>query len=75
MPRNSQANSIEDYPITLKESKDEVNFIEEDNIGINKDEDSNSPTNVPPSRESFIPASILPPNYPFVNYKAAPLVT
>jgi hypothetical protein len=75
IPKNSQANSIEDYPITLRESEDEVDFIKEDNIGINKDKDSSSPTNIPPSRESFISVSILPLNYPLVDYKAALLIT
>jgi hypothetical protein len=74
IPRNSQANSIKDYPITLKKSEDEVDFIEKDNIKINKNKDSSSPTNIPPSKKSFILTNILPPNYPLVNYKAALLV-
>ena len=75
IPRNSQANGIEDYPITLGESEDEVDFMEEDDIRIDKDKGSGSPTNIPPSRESFILAGILPPNYPLINYEAAPLAT
>jgi hypothetical protein len=75
IPENSQVNSMEDYPITFEESEDEVNFIEENDIRINKDEDFSSPTNIPPNRESFILASILPPNYPLIDYKVALLAT
>ena len=73
--KNSQANDIKANPIALNKSKDKVDFIEEDNIRINKDKDSGSPTNKTPSRESFILAGILPPNYPLINYKVALLVT
>ncbi len=66
---------MEDYLITFGEFKDKVDFMEEDNIGINEDKDSGSPTNIPLNRENFILASILPPNYPLINYKAAPLAT
>lgn len=36
IPENSQANNIEVNPITLNKSKDKVNFIEENDIRINK---------------------------------------
>ena len=49
--------------------------MEEDDIEINKNKDFSSPTNIPPNKESFIPASILPPNYPLINYEVALLVT
>jgi hypothetical protein len=65
---------MEADPIALNKSKDKVNFIEEDDIGINKDKDFSSPTNIPPSKEGFILAGILPPNYPLINYKVALLV-
>ena len=49
--------------------------MEENNIKINKDKDFSSPTNIPPNKESCILASILPSNYPLINYKAVLLVT
>ena len=74
IPENSQANNIEVNPITLNKSKDKVNFIKEDDIRINKNNFFNSPTNILSGKEGFILASILPLNYPLMNYEVALLV-
>jgi hypothetical protein len=60
---------MEASPITIKISNDEVNFLDKDNIRINKNKDCGSPTTIPPSREGFILASILPSDYPLNNYE------
>jgi len=70
-PKKGQANSTEASPIAVEISNNKVNFLSEDDIGINKDKDCGSPTTIPPSKEGFILASILPLDYPLVNYKVA----
>ena len=60
---------MEASPIAVKVSNNKVNFLDEDDIGINKDENCSSPTTIPPSREGFILAGMLPLDYPLNNYK------
>jgi len=60
---------MEASPVAIKVSDDEVNFLDEDNIGINKDENYSSFTTIPPGKKGFILASILPLDYPLDNYK------
>ena len=60
---------MEASPIAIKVSDNKVDFLDENNIGINKDENYSSPITIPPSKEGFIPASILPLDYPLNNYK------
>ena len=73
IPKKGQANGTEASPIAVEVSDDKVNFLSEDDIGINKDKDCGSPTTIPPSREGFILAGMLPLGYPLVNYKAQTL--
>ena len=68
-PKKGKANNTEASPITVKVSNDEVDFLDEDDIGINEDENCSSPTTIPPGREGFIPAGMLPPDYPLNNYE------
>jgi len=70
-PKKGQANGMEASLIAVEVSNDKVDFLSEDDIGINEDENYSSPTTIPPSKEGFIPAGILPLNYPLVNYKVA----
>ena len=58
-------------PIAIKVSNNKVDFLDKDNIRINKDKNCSSPTTIPLSKESFILANILPLNYPLNNYKVA----
>ena len=69
-PKKGQANGTEASPIAVEVSDDKVNFLSEDDIGINEDKDYSSPTTIPPSREGFILAGMLPPGYPLVDYEA-----
>jgi len=43
-----------------------VDFLDKEDIGIDVDDDCGSPTQVPPSREGFIPASLLPKDVPTI---------
>jgi len=72
-PKKGQANGTEASPIAVKISDNKVNFLSEDDIGIDEDEDCGSPTTIPPGKEGFIPAGILPLDYPLVDYKVAQL--
>ena len=69
-PKKGQANSTEASPIAVEVSNNKVNFLSEDDIGIDEDEDCGSPTTIPPGREGFIPAGMLPPGYPLIDYEA-----
>ena len=60
---------MEASPIAVKVSNNKVDFLDEDDIRINKDKNYSSSTTIPPSREGFILASILPLDYPLNNYK------
>ena len=60
---------MEASPIAIKVSDNKVDFLDEDDIGIDKDKNYSSPTTIPPGREGFIPAGMLPPDYPLNNYK------
>ena len=60
---------MEASPIAVKISNNKVNFLSKDDIGINKDENCSSFTTIPPSKEGFIPAGILPLDYPLDNYE------
>jgi len=72
-PKKGKANDIEASPIVVEISNNEVDFLDKNNIGINKDENCNSLTTIPSSREGFIPADILPPDYPLDDYKVTQL--
>ena len=74
-PKKGQANGTEASPIAVEVSDDEVDFLDEDDIGINKDKNCGSPTTIPPGKEGFILAGILPPDYPLDDYKVAQLAT
>jgi len=60
---------MEASPVAIKVSDDEVDFLDEDDIRINKDENCSSFTTIPPSKEGFILAGMLPLDYPLNNYK------
>ena len=45
--------------------------MDKDNIGINKDENCGSLTTIPPDKEGFIPAGMLPLDYPLDDYEVA----
>ena len=71
-PKKGQANYARASSVPIEElSKelDKVNFLEDKDIGINKDDDCGSPTPVPLSKEGFIPTGSLPKDYPSVDYK------
>jgi hypothetical protein len=68
-PKKGKANDTEASPIAVEVSDDKVDFLDEDDIRINKDKNCSSPTTIPPSKEGFILASILPLDYPLNNYK------
>ncbi len=69
IPKKGQANGIEASPIAVEVSDNEVDFLEEDDIGINEDKNCSSPTTIPPGKEGFILAGMLPLDYPLDNYK------
>ena len=75
IPKKGQANGIKASPIAVKISNNKVNFLDEDNIGINEDKNCSFRTTILPNKEGFIPASILPPDYPLNNYEVAQLAT
>ena len=60
---------MEASPIAVKVSDNKVDFLDEDNIGINKDKNCSSFTTIPLGKEGFILAGILPLDYPLINYK------
>ena len=68
-PKKGKANNTEASSIAVKVSDNKVNFLDEDNIRINKDENYSSPTTIPPGREGFILAGMLPLDYPLNNYE------
>jgi len=51
-----------------------VDFLDEEDIGINVDDDCGSPTQVPPGREGFIPASSLPKDHPTIKDEVVSLL-
>jgi len=69
IPKKGKTNDTEASPVAIKVSDDEVNFLDEDDIRINKDKNCSSFTTIPPSKEGFILASMLPLDYPLNNYK------
>ena len=76
-PKKGQANYAKASPAPteeLSEELDKVNFLEDKDIGINKDNNYNSPTLVPLSKEGFILTSSLPKDYPSVNYEGVSLL-
>ena len=76
-PKKGQANYTRAFPAPTKELSEElnkVNFLEDKDIGINKDNNYNSPTLVPLSKEGFILTSSLPKDYPSVNYEGVSLL-
>src|ERR1700722_11248865 len=70
-PKKGKTNNTEASPITIKVSDNKVNFLDEDDIGINKDKNCSSLTTIPPGKEVFIPAGMLPLDYPLKNYKVS----
>ena len=74
-PKKDQANGTEASPIAVKVSNDKADFLNKNNIRINKNKNCGSPTTIPPSKEGFILAGMLPPDYPLNNYKVAQLAT
>ena len=68
-PKKVKANNTEASAIAVKVSDNKVNFLDVDDIGINKDKNYSSPTTIPPGKEGFILASMLPLDYPLNNYK------
>ena len=68
-PKKGKTNNTEASPIAIKVSDNKVNFLDKDDIRINKDKNYSSSTTIPPSKEGFILASILPLDYPLNKYK------
>ena len=77
VPKKGQANYVRASPVPIKElfeELDEVNFLEDKNIGINEDNNCGSPTLVPLGKEGFIFTSFLPKDYPSVDYEGVSLL-
>ena len=74
-PKKGKTNDTEASPNAIKVSDNEINFLDEDDIRIDEDENYSSPTTIPPSKEGFILASMLPLDYPLNNYKVSQLAT
>src|ERR1700722_11067653 len=72
-PKKGKTNDTEASPIAIEVSNNKVDFLDKDNIGINKDKNYSSPTTIPPGKEGFIPANILPLAYPLKNYEVSQL--
>ena len=75
-PKKGQANYARASPAPTEELSEELNkvdFLEDKDIGINKNNNYSSPTPVPLSKEGFILTSSLPKDYPSVNYKGVSL--
>ena len=70
-PKKGKTNDTEASPIAIEVSDNKVDFLDEDDIGIDKDENCSSSTTIPPSKEGFIPAGMLPLDYPLKNYKVS----
>ena len=76
-PKKGQANYTRASPVPIEElSKelDEVDFLEDKDIGIDEDDDCGSLTPVPLGKEGFIFTSFLPKDYPSVDYKGVSLL-
>jgi len=68
-PKKGKTNDTEASPVAIKVSDNKVDFLDEDDIRINKNKNCSSFTTIPPSKEGFILAGILPLDYPLDNYE------
>jgi len=68
-PKKGKTNDTKASPVAIEVSNNKVDFLDKDDIGINKDENCSSFTTIPPGKKGFIPAGILPLDYPLNNYE------
>lgn len=65
-PKKGQANYARASSIAIEQLLEDVDFLDEEDIGIDVDDDCGSPTQVPPGRGGFVPASSLPKDVPTI---------